>query len=395
MPVRRPVTCNDGITCTIDTCNPADGTCTFTPNNAACSGSFACNGAETCSPQTGCMQGVAPNCDDGVACTDDFCFEPDGSCFHSPQNNLCSDGQLCNGIEQCTPTGCQAGAPFVCPSDGVACTEDICDPVQNTCVYTPHNDLCNCGETCNAALGGCGNFCTVSTCQGKVYACGDCVDNDMDCAIDSADTQCLGPCDNTEDSFYGGIPGQNNSPCKSDCYFDQDTGSGNDDCYWSHKCDPLEVAPDYPPEGAQCAYNPNANIPGFGGSCMSAFTTQSAVCEGYCGPLTPNGCDCFGCCVIPGAPTPVWLGSENPSGTGSCTLGTLADPTMCKPCTQVAACLNTCEYCEICIGKPDLPDDCGGAVECPDGIDSCGLPGLPPCPTGFTCITGCCQPNPN
>ena len=139
----------------------------------------------------------------------------------------------------------------------------------------PNNALCACGQTCNPAQGGCGNFCQVATCQGKVYACGDCIDNDGDCQIDSADDQCLGPCDNTEDSFYGGIPGQNNSPCKSDCYFDQDTGSGNDDCYWSHKCDPLEVAPNYPPEGSQCAYNPNANIPGYSGTCATRIPDRS------------------------------------------------------------------------------------------------------------------------
>ena len=101
----------------------------------------------------------------------------------------------------------------------------------------------------------------------------------------------LGPCDNTEDSFFGGIPGQSNSPCKSDCFFDADTGSGNDSCYWSHKCDPLEVAPNYTPEGSQCAYNPNASIPGYNGSCASAFTSQAPTCTSYCGPLTPNGCD--------------------------------------------------------------------------------------------------------
>ena len=89
-------------------------------------------------------------------------------------------------------------------------------------------------------LPGPGN-CQVSTCQGKVYQCGDCLDNDGDCKVDAADDQCLGPCNNTENSFFGGIPGQNNSPCKSDCFFDADTGSGNDDCYWSHKCDPLEA----------------------------------------------------------------------------------------------------------------------------------------------------------
>ncbi len=399
-----PIDCDDGFGCTVDACDPATGQCSNTAQNAFCSDPFSCNGIESCDPanspdMSGCVQGQSVNCDDGIGCTADGCQEPFGTCAHVPQNFLCSDAQLCNGVESCDPanspnaTGCVQGPPTVCADDGIACTTAACDPMLNACVTTINNAACPCGQTCNPAQGGCGNFCTVSTCQGKVYACGDCIDNDGDCKIDSADEQCLGPCDNTEDSFYGGIPGQNNSPCKSDCYFDQDTGSGNDDCYWSHKCDPLEVGPDYPPEGSQCSYNPNASIPGYGGSCTDAFNTQSQVCTSYCGPLTPNGCDCFGCCVIPGAPTTVWLGSENPAGTGSCNINTVNDPSMCKPCTQVAACINTCEICEVCIGKPDLPPQCT-QQECDPGVQLCGQVGQAPCAFGYTCITGCCILNP-
>jgi hypothetical protein len=86
------------------------------------------------------------------------------------------------------------------------------------------------------------------------------------------------------------------------------------------------------------------------------------------------------------------LGSENPAGTGSCTLANLANPAMCKPCTQVAACLNECDTCEICLGKPDLPPECNGQQLCPGGAEACGLPGQEPCPFGEYCVTGCCQP---
>ena len=176
-----------------------------------------------------------------------------------------------------------------------------------------------------------------------------------------------------------------------DCYFDQDTGAGNDECYWSHKCDPFEVAPAYPPSGSQCEYNANASIPGYGGSCSQAFNTQSAQCAAYCGPLTPNGCDCFGCCDIPGAPTTVWLGSEV-NGNGSCDIDSLDDPSRCKPCTQVAACINECDTCELCVGKDELPPECNGEQQCPAGDQACGLPGQPLCPAGQYCVTGCCQP---
>jgi hypothetical protein len=388
-----PVDCNDGIGCTVDSCNPATGVCAHTPNDAFCNDGLVCNGAETCSAQSGCVAGTPVNCDDGIACTIDDCNEPNGACTHQPDDSLCSHGKLCNGIETCDVVkGCQpAAAPFVCPSTGVACAPAVCDPVLNACKPIPDDSKCPCGQTCSATLG-CGNFCQVKTCQGKVYQCGDCLDNDGDCKIDAADSMCLGPCDNTEDSFYGGIPGQNNAPCKQDCYFDADSGSGNDDCYWDHQCDPYEVAPNYPPEGLQCKFDPTTKVTSTL-TCSQANASQSQTCHDYCGPLTPNGCDCFGCCSIPGAPTTVWLGSENPKGTGSCNLNTLNDPTKCKPCTQVQACLNTCEHCELCVGKTTLPPDCVSQT-CPGNTQPCGLPGQAACPSGYTCITGCCQANP-
>src|SRR5258706_312705 len=86
-----------------------------------------------------------------------------------------------------------------------------------------------------------GALCFQATCQGKLYECGDCQDNDGDNLIDAEDPNCLGACQNNEAGFSGNIPGQNNAPCKMDCYFDQDTGSGNDDCQWDHHCDTHEM----------------------------------------------------------------------------------------------------------------------------------------------------------
>lgn len=261
----------------------------------------------------------------------------------------------------------------------------------------------------------------ISTCQGKTYECGDLADNDGDGLKDSDDPDCLGPCDNTEGSFYGGIPGQSGPACTVDCYFDQDSGAGNDDCYWSHKCDPNEVAPTYYPEsseGSKCSYDSAASTPGTTGTCDQLYTKQSAACLNFCGPLTPNGCDCFGCCELPaGKGKYVWLGSENPDGSGSCTLADINDPKKCQTCLPVKACLNTCGTCELCIGKTTLPPECnpgstsssgsgsgaggstgtgsttgsGGGEQCESGVQPCGLPGQAACTGGAYCITGCCQ----
>ncbi|HEX3773477.1 MAG TPA: hypothetical protein VHV51_03380 [Polyangiaceae bacterium] len=236
--------------------------------------------------------------------------------------------------------------------------------------------------------------CIVTACQGKVYACGDCVDNDGDGLIDSADPECTGACDNTEDSFFGGIPGANNAPCHEDCYFDQNSGSGDDDCYWNQACDALSVAPDYPPSAdSHCAYDANANTPGTSSSCAELELMQTPACLDFCLPLTPNGCDCFGCCELPADSNHfVWLGSAN-GNDGTCTLSTLDDPSACHPCTPVSSCFNACDACEVCVGRTSPAPSCTGnaGARCAPNVPACGQPGEPACADGAYCVTGCCQ----
>lgn len=259
------------------------------------------------------------------------------------------------------------------------------------------------GAVSTGGTGGSGVIAEVP-CLNQTYACGDTVDNDGDGLVDWKDPDCLGPCDNTEDSFYGGIPGQPGPSCTVDCYWDANSGSGDDECNWNHKCDPHEDAGEGHPEpNSKCPYDPGASTPGTPLSCDELYVTQTPTCESFCGPLTPNGCDCFGCCELPaGSGQYVWLGSEDEAtGQGSCKLGLENDPAKCEPCLPVAACLNGCEPCELCIGKDTLPPECfpdgsggaggGGTMQCPDGIQPCGLPGQPDCPAGHYCITGCCQ----
>lgn len=238
--------------------------------------------------------------------------------------------------------------------------------------------------------------CVVTACQNKVYACGDCVDNDGDERIDAWDTECTGPCDDTEDSYFSGIPGANQAPCREDCYFDQDTGAGNDQCYWSQQCDPLALAPDYPPSGeARCAYDASTKTPGTTASCAELLSTQQPACLEICGPLTPNGCDGFGCCELPaGSNHFVWLGSTR-QNIGSCSEATLMDPSACHPCTPVPAALNPCDACESCVGRPSLAPSCAGtSTRCPASVAPCGQPGEPGCSAGEYCVTGCCTPTP-
>lgn len=231
--------------------------------------------------------------------------------------------------------------------------------------------------------------CEPTECLGKMYACGDCIDNDGDGFVDSVDPECLGPCDDTEDSYFGGNFGEGSASCRLDCYFDRDRGSGNDGCVWSHACDALSIAPGFPPSGdPTCAYDPSIAFAG-----QTCGADQSEVCRGACLPLTPNGCDCFGCCELPARSNRfVWIGSET-AGAGTCDGAHLDDPSACRPCTPVPSCFNACEGCEVCVGGSSPAPGCGaGTPSCEPGVPPCGA--LAPCDAGAYCITGCCIPVP-
>jgi hypothetical protein len=255
------------------------------------------------------------------------------------------------------------------------------------------------GDTSSSASAG--GACPISqpvSCDGDIYDCGDGLDNDGDGLFDADDPECMGPCDGTEESLHPGDMGSQDPGCITDCYFDENLNSGDDDCHWSHKCDPLEIAPDYHPESFAndyCAYDPGALIPGANRTCDELSSAQTEFCYSSCLPLTPNGCDCFGCCeLVAGSGQHVWLGSLDAEGTGSCTLAVAGDPTKCSPCTPVPGCLNACDTCELCVGKTTLPPECGTTPACAPGVQACGAGTQCPCPSSSYCVTGCCQPAP-
>jgi hypothetical protein len=380
-----PVDCDDGIGCTLDTCMEPGGTCSHAAMDGLCGDLNPCNGSETCDAASGCAPGTAPDCSDGVDCTIDTCI-PSFGCSNAPADGLCQDDSVCNGAERCDgQQGCQPSAgPLQCATDGIACTQDVCDEDQGGCVHVPDDDACACGEVCDTTVG-CDVTCYPVQCGNYTGACGDCQDNDGDCRIDDRDPDCYGPCDFNESGLDGEVRGTDGQ-CVRDCQFDYDLGAGNDDCHWSHECDPLE--PSFIDE--DCSFDPQANIPGSNLPCAELQASQSQTCLDVCGPVVPNGCDCFGCCRVETAQGArnVWLRTRDVSGQGTCTTDVLDDPVLCRECTQVAGCLNPCDGCEICFGQTTVPPGCQ-AQEC-GGVPLCGQPGQAACPPGEFCLTGCC-----
>lgn len=185
-----PETCDDGVACTVDSCNAGLGVCVHAPSDAACGGGMrcagpagcvpilctmsrecddgdTCNGAETCnpggagaSPTTGCVPGAAPDCRDASDCTEDHCDASTG-CFHVPNDGACDDGAACttdscgaSGCRNipdstmcnsgcttgavCMPgVGCTGGGTMSCAADGNPCTSDptTCDVSTGMCLH--------------------------------------------------------------------------------------------------------------------------------------------------------------------------------------------------------------------------------------------------------------------
>ena len=247
-----------------------------------------------------------------------------------------------------------------------------------------------------------GGMCT----PGGSVECSDCADNDMDGKIDGFDPECAGPLDDREDSFGTGIPGDNIDATMQDCFFDGNSGAGDDGCN-QHVCCLLQAG------GATTNTNddvsecmmlaPNSLYNQYDRSeCYQPFgsTPVPAKCKMNCGPLTPPGCDCFGCCTVCNM-----NGCEdvilNPAVSPNCDQTNITDPGAdgvegtaddpCKRCVKSDCGSTECggQTCILCPGQDPstLPSSCTGAT-CPMGIMPCDSMGN--CPEGTWCSTGCC-----
>lgn len=202
-------------------------------------------------------------------------------------------------------------------------------------------------------------------CGGASCACNDGIDNDGDGTTDGFDAECTGPFDSDEGSFATGIPGDNRDEKWQDCFFDGNSGAGDDGCRYSTDC----LTGDLPADAPGCAV--------------------ADACQDFCAPLAPPGCDCFGCCdvTVEGRLHTVRVAT-------SCSTENIDDPALCPPCVKTTACANDCGECELCLGKTidDLPEQCfmttlppapppgdgGGYTDGPDGSTPDGGVTLPP-----------------
>jgi hypothetical protein len=125
--------CNDGITCTEDTCNGATGVCTNVGDNDLCPDPDFCDGADFCNPNDEDADGNG-------------CVRPGDPC----ENNFPICDESGNDCEACTSNSECVGSP---EEDDVGCTDSTCNGATGACENTPNDDNCGAGEICDAVLG--------------------------------------------------------------------------------------------------------------------------------------------------------------------------------------------------------------------------------------------------
>jgi hypothetical protein len=451
-----PVECPAG-----EQCDPADGQCKAPPEctvNEDCDDNIFCNGAETCDAGT-CVNGTPPSCDDGVGCTVDTCDVTSDACMNTPDDASCDDGDVCTGTETCDATlDCQAGTPLDC-DDLELCTTDSCDSLTG-CANVPVE--CPAGEQCDSADGICKAppECTVDLdcddgffCNGaETCDAGTCVngtppscDDGVGCTADTCD-ETSDACMNTPDDALcddGNVcTGAGTCDATLDCQAGTPLDCDDGELCTNDSCDPLTGCANIPvecPAGEQC--DPADGICKAGPECTvdadcddAMFCNGVETCDtatGNCQAGTPVDCDDGVGCTVDTcdetndacANTPddascddgdVCTGAETCDATLDCQGGTPLDCDDLELCTTdscdaVAGCVFTpveCpagEQCDpadgICKGEPECTVDsdcddamfCNGAETCETSTGTCQSGTPPDCDDGVDCTVDTCD----
>lgn len=299
--------CNDGNSCTVDSCNPVLNQCinNAIPDGYPCSDGLDCTQGESC-------QGGHCGCSDANLCTLDACDE-NGGCLHTPIS--CVPNEIC-WESVCNPYTGKCLAKSVDCDDGDPCTEDLCK-LPDGCTSQPKDcvpeqpDPCV-TYGCDPAQGGC--FQQPLDC-----------DDGSPCTLDDHCEPSTGLCISTS------LDCDDEDPCTAD-WCDGPTG----ECLHSQPdCDDANVCTQDACQGeAGCVYTP----------------AEGAVCWSHeqCDdedPCTADECDVEQACVCSN-PT------LDPDDGDCCTIDS---------CDQESGVVHQLLYpgCLMCTG----PDDC--LVECP------------------------------
>lgn len=140
--------CNDSIDCTFDRCDGTIRRCRNTPDDAQCADTTYCNGKERCVPRLGCRPGEPVTCQDGDSCTIDSCVEETKTCVRAPRD-VDGDGEAddhCQG-----GTDCDDLDPLIGSTRAEICgngKDDNCNRrVDEAPCASPRDDTCTTART--------------------------------------------------------------------------------------------------------------------------------------------------------------------------------------------------------------------------------------------------------
>jgi hypothetical protein len=331
--------CEDGNSCTTDTCNAGVCQRTTLPDSSAC-GASECFGAGIC---VGGFCNGAETCDDGDPCTDEVC-DVDAHCRHID-------------VSPCTPCSTDAQC-----DDGNPCTDDTCSNGRCAVAQRPEGSdcsaLCRVGDMCDAT-----GTCVLS---GTTI---DCSDGDL-CTLDvcGSDGTCSNPLD----------PNANN--CRP-CSIAADCNDGNP-CTNKACVD------------GKCQVTPIGGLCSDGNPCNGTEVCQSGICQ----PGTPPTCSPINACFtatcdplqgcrsdpIPGC-VPCTTAADCDDGN-ACNGAERCSAGQCKPgaapnCNDGLGC--TSDACDPLVGCVHVPDSsaCNDGIACTTDV----------CSTTFGCLNNTIQ----
>ncbi|MCB9849990.1 MAG: hypothetical protein H6817_04725 [Phycisphaerales bacterium] len=170
--------CDDGNACTADFCN--SGTCQHIPTGEG----GGCDDGDTCTVNDACSNGACigeavpgcvsctmdSECDDGYPCTVDTCNLTTFVCEYSDSMSglSCDDGDACTTADVCDGSGGCAGIPTDCSGLDSVCTMGACNATTGACEVVPASNGAACDD---------GNPCTV----GDVCVAGTCTSTPLNC----------------------------------------------------------------------------------------------------------------------------------------------------------------------------------------------------------------------
>ncbi|MSP90863.1 MAG: hypothetical protein EXR79_03515 [Myxococcales bacterium] len=361
------VKCDDAQSgaCQTLACDPALGKCKLTkkPEGLQCdSDGDLCTVGDACKDGT-CVAGVAQQCDDKNACTEDFCDKKAG-CKFTPNTLPCNaDDNPCSENDLCTAGTCVVGKPKACATDD-PCVDGKCSPVSGKCAYPIKDGApCNDGTPCTI-----NDLCKkegdVAKCSGELANC----DDKSPCTSDACDskTGCThkpvaGTCDDNDkctasDACKDGACVGAAIDVKVKC--DDDSACTNDTC---------DV-------GAGCLHKAISGPCDDGNTCTDGDTCQNGKCVAGSSTCTCNasadclddGNLCNGAMFCDKTKLPFTC-KVNPATVVSC------DETQNGPCQSIG--------CNAATGKCKLSKQ-------PDGLACDGDGNL--CTVADTCLGGAC-----